>query len=163
MNKRFALVAGLAMACLIVAPHAGLAQGAPPDAAPVPYALTMGDMMNALVQPRHAKLGLAGRAANWPLAGYALVEIRQTFASIVKAQPRFRGLPVGELAEAALGEPMRAVDAAIKQRDPQKFTAAYDQLTQGCNACHATLDHPFVVIKSPDASAFSDQEFTAPR
>ena len=122
----------------------------------------MGDMMNTLVQPRHAKLGLAGAAGNWPLAAYALAEIRQDFAGIAKAVPKFRGLPVGELVDAALGQPMTAVDAAIKQQDPQKFAAAYEQLTAGCNACHMELDHPYVVIKPPDASAFPNQEF-APR
>lgn len=132
-------------------------------AAPVPYAMTMGDMMNTLVQPRHAKLGLAGRAENWPLAAYALVEIRQTFAGIIRAQPRFGGLPVAEIADAALTQPMAAVEAAIKQQDRQKFAAAYDQLTEGCNACHAALDHRFVVIKAPDASVFPDQDFTARR
>jgi hypothetical protein len=33
----------------------------------------------------------------------------------------------------------------------------------GCNACHMELDHPYVVIKTPDASAFPDQEFKAQR
>ncbi len=137
---------------------------APPAAvAAVPYTMSMGDMMNTFVQPRHAKLGLAGRAANWPLAAYALAEIRQTFVGIVRAQPRFAGLPVGELVDAALKAPFGAVEAAIKQQDPQKFAAAYDQLTQGCNGCHATLDHPFVVIKPPDASAFANQDFNAQR
>ena len=135
----------------------------PPDAAPVSYVLTTGDMMNALVQPRHAKLGLAGRAGNWALATYALVEIRQTFAGIIEAQPRVRGLPVAELVDAAFGAPLRAVDAAIKQRDPEKFAAAYDQLTQGCNACHASVDPPFVVIQTPDASAFPNQDFNTLR
>jgi hypothetical protein len=141
------------------------AQTAPPQepAAPVPYVLTMGDMMNTLIQPRHAKLGLAGHAENWPLAGYALVEIRQAFAGIVKAQPKFHGFPVGELVDAALGQPLTAVEAAIRQKDPQKFAAAYDALTQGCNACHVELDHPFVVIKTPDASAFPNQDFGAQR
>jgi hypothetical protein len=138
---------------------------APSNAAPAPaaYAMTMGDMMNTLVQPRHAKLGLAGHAENWPLAAYALVEIRQVFAGIAKAQPRFRGLPVGELVDAALSQPIGALDAAIKQQDQQKFAAAYDQLTQGCNACHAAVDHPFVVIKTPDASAFANQDFSPRR
>jgi hypothetical protein len=36
-------------------------------------------------------------------------------------------------------------------------------VTLGCNACHIELDHPFVVIKTPDASAFPNQEFGAPR
>jgi hypothetical protein len=134
--------------------------GPPPSLTDTPpYVMTMGDMMNAFVQPRHAKLGSAGAAGNWPLAAYALAEIRQTFAGIIKAQPRFRGMPVAELFDAALGQPLRAVDAAIKERNPEKFAAAYDQLTQGCNACHASVDHPFVVIKPPDASAFPNQDF----
>ena len=53
--------------------------------------------------------------------------------------------------------------SAIKQQDTQKFAAAYDQVTQGCNACHMELDHPYVVIKTPDASAFPNQEFKAQR
>jgi hypothetical protein len=134
-----------------------------PPTPPAPYALTMGDMMNTLVQPRHAKLWLAAQAENWPLAAYALVEIRQAFAGIVKAQPRFRGLPVGELVDAAMSQPIAAADAAIKQKDTAKFAAAYNQLTAGCNACHAAVDHPFVVIKPPDASAFPNQDFSPRR
>jgi hypothetical protein len=121
--------------------------------------MTMADLMNTLIQPRHAKLGLAGRARNWPLAQYALAEIRQAFAGIVRAVPNFHGLPVGQLVDAALGQPMDAVDAAIKEQDPDKFAAAYAQLTAGCNACHTALDHPFVVIKPPETSAFPNQEF----
>ena len=167
MNKRYAPGALLVTLLLIGESNVALTQtiqrpvptAQPPDAAPVPYTMTMGDMMNTFVQPRHAKLGLAGSAKNWPLAAYALAEIRETFAAIAKAKPRFGGMPVLDLVDAALREPMGAVEAAIKQHDPEKFTAAYDQLTQGCNACHASLDHPFVVIKAPDASAFPNQEF----
>ena len=130
---------------------------------PVPYVMGMGDLMNTLIQPRHAKLGLAGRAENWPLANYALSELRQAFAGIVKAVPKFRGMPVGDLVDLALTQPLNAVEAAIKQQDAQKFAAAYDQLSQGCNACHMELDHPYVVIKTPDASAFPNQEFKAQR
>ena len=124
--------------------------------------MTMGDMMNTLVQPRHAKLGLAGQAGNWPLANYALAEIRQAFANIAKAKPKFRGMPVGELADVALSQPLNAIEAAIKQQDAKKFAAAYDQLSQGCNACHMELDHPYVVIKPADASAFPNQDFKPP-
>jgi hypothetical protein len=145
-------------------PTAPAAQpGEATNAAPVPYMMTMGDLMNTLVQPRHAKLGLAGDAGNWPLAAYALVEIRQAFAGIVKAQPRFRSLPVAELVDAALHQPMSAVETAIRQKDSGKFAVAYDQLTQGCNACHASVDHPFVVIKRPDASTFQNQDFSVGR
>jgi hypothetical protein len=93
------------------------------------------------------------------LAQYALAEIRQAFAGIIKAQPKFMGLPVQQLVDAALTQPMNAVDAAIKQQDAKKFSAAYAQLTAGCNACHAAVEHPFVVIRVPDASAFPNQDF----
>ncbi len=169
MRKRLAFARPLAVLALIAVCGAAVAQNAqqpppsPPANAPVPYALSMGDMMNTLVQPRHAKLGLAGKAEAWAIAGYALTEIRQVFAGIVKAQPRFRGLPVGDLVEAALSQPESDLDTAIKQRDPQKFAEAYDRLTQGCNACHAAADHPYVVIKAPDASAFPNQDFSPRR
>lgn len=168
MMKRCVLRGSVAL--LLAAPAAGsaLAQSSPvppaaiEPAATAPYAMTLGDMMNTLIQPRHAKLGLAGKAQNWALAQYELVVIRQSFGGIVKAVPKFRGLPVGELVNAALSRPLDAVDAAIKAQDPQKFAAAYAQLTAGCNACHAAADHPYVVIKTPDASVFPNQDF-APR
>ncbi len=94
--------------------------------------MTMGDMMNTLIQPRHAKLGLAGHEENWPLAGYAIREIQQGFTAITKSIPRWRGLPVPALVEAAVGEPIKAVIAAIKQKDTQKFAEAY-------GAAHAGL------------------------
>jgi hypothetical protein len=167
VNIRIARIAVLAALSLAGAAGAASAQTAPPappaNPGPVPYVMGMGDLMNTLIQPRHAKLGLAGKAENWPLANYALTELRQAFAGIVKAVPKFRGMPVGDLVDLALTQPLNAVEAAIKQQDAPKFAAAYDQLSQGCNACHIELDHPYVVIKTPDASAFPNQEFKAPR
>lgn len=170
MNNRIAVLAALAAVSLFGAAGGGFSQTAPPPppaprpaAAPppsaVPAVMTMGDLMNTLVQPRHLKLGLAGRAQNWPLAKYALEQLRAAFANIASAKPKFAGMPVADLVDLALTQPFNAIDAAIKQQDAQKFAAAYDQVNQGCNACHVELDHAYVVIKTPDASAFSDQEF----
>jgi hypothetical protein len=167
MTIRIARIAVLAALSLAGAAGAASAQTVPPappaNPGPVPYVMGMGDLMNTLIQPRHAKLGLAGKAENWPLANYALSELRQAFAGIVKAVPKFRGMPVGDLVDLALTQPLNAVEAAIKQQDAPKFAAAYDQLNQGCNACHMELDHPYVVIKTPDASAFPNQEFKPQR
>lgn len=166
LRKRLLLAAALAPLFAAAVGSAALPQAGSTDGsngAPAPYTLTMGDMMNTLIQPRHAKLGLAGAAQNWPLAQYALVELRQAFAGIVKAQPKFMGLPVGQLVDAAITPPMNAVDAAIKEQDVKKFAAAYAQLTAGCNACHTAVEHPFVVIKVPDASAFPNQDFAPQR
>ncbi len=163
MSIRIAHVAVLAALSLAGAASAQTVPPPPPPNAPVPYVMGMGDLMNTLIQPRHAKLGLAGKAENWPLANYALSELRQAFAGIIKAVPKFRGMPVGDLVDLALTQPLNTVDAAIKQQDAQKFSAAYEQLNQGCNACHMELDHPYVVIKTPDASAFPNQEFKTQR
>ena len=46
-------------------------------------------------------------------------------------------------------------------KSPAKFDAAYREVTQGCNACHLGLEHPFIVIRIPQASTFPDQDFTA--
>jgi len=172
MNNRIAVLAAFAAVSLFGAAGAGFSQTAPappvppaprPAAAPppsaVPVVMTMGDLMNTLVQPRHLKLGLAGQAQNWPLAKYALEQLRAAFANIASAKPKFAGMPVADLVDLALTQPFNAIDAAIKQQDAQKFAAAYDQVGQGCNACHVELDHPYVVIKTPDASAFPNQDF----
>src|SRR6266446_3244413 len=71
------------------------------NAEPAPFNPQMAALMSMLIQPRHAKLGLAGKAENWPLAGYMLKELRQGFVVASRAIPRWKGLPVGELFDAA--------------------------------------------------------------
>jgi hypothetical protein len=143
-------------------PTASFAQSEPKAAAdPAAFNPMLGVLMNTFIQPRHAKLGIAGRDGNWPLSGYALKELKESLTKISAAVPRWRGLPVPDLFDAALTEPLAALDAAIKAGDQRQFGEAYGQLTAGCNACHATTDHPFIVLKVPDASEFPDQEFKA--
>ena len=134
-----------------------------PNAEPAPFNPQMSALMSMLIQPRHTKLGLAGKAENWPLASYMLKELRQGFAVVSKAVPRFKGLPVPDLADAAMTQPLTLLDFAIKLGYQRQFDEAYESLTKGCNACHATTDHPFIVIKVPDASSFPDQDFAPKR
>jgi hypothetical protein len=134
-----------------------------PNAEPAPFNPQMAALMSMLIQPRHTKLGLAGKAENWPLAGYMLKELRQGFAVVSKAVPRFKGLPVPDLVDAAVTQPITLLDYAIKLGYQRQFDEAYESLTKGCNACHATTDHAFVVIKVPDVSPFPDQEFAPKR
>ena len=134
-----------------------------PNAEPAPFNPQMAALMSMLIQPRHAKLGLAGEAGNWPLAAYSLKELRQGFAVASRAVPRWRGLPVPELFDAAVTQPLTLLDFAIKLKYSRQFNEAYEQLTAGCNACHATTDHSFIVIKVPNASAFPNQEFAPKR
>jgi hypothetical protein len=134
------------------------------NAEPAPFNPQMSALMSMLIQPRHAKVGLAGKDENWPLAGYGLKELKQGFMVISRAVPRWKGLPVPDLFDAAVSQPIALLDFAIKAGEPRQFTEAYARLTAGCNACHATTDHPFVVIKVPDnAAAFPNQDFQPKR
>jgi len=164
MRSRIAIAIALAVFvtfALAARPHRAAAQSpfGDPNAEPAPFNPQMAALMSMLIQPRHAKLGLAGKAENWPLAGYALKELRQGFVVVSRAVPRFRGLPVADLLDAAVSQPLTLLDVAVKLRFRSQFDEAYVKLTQACNACHATTDHSFVVIKAPDASPFPNQDF----
>jgi hypothetical protein len=120
-----------------------------------PYQPALGEMM-ALQQMRHIKLWFAGRAGNWPLADYEIGELNEGFDDVNK-------LLGGDTVEKAVGDPIAALQKAIAGRDRAGFTIAFDKLTAGCNSCHHTLDHGFIVIKRPATLPYSDQSFAAPK
>ncbi len=157
----------LAAALIAVATIGAAAQSpAPPPRGPASSALNyvpgIGDMMNSLVQPRHAKLWLAGHEHNWELAAFAHRSLQQALATVGTVQPKYRNLTVPEMVESMTGEPMRNLDNAISAHDAKKFADAFDSLTDGCNSCHTALNLGFIVIKTPEASAFPNQEFKKP-
>src|SRR5438477_12022814 len=138
MHKRVASV--VMLAAYVGAGIAGFSartvaqdQPNPADATPAPFNPQMSALMHMLIQPRHARLGLAGKAENWPLAAYALKELRQGFAVVAKAVPRWQGRAVPELVEAAVDHPITLIDYAIKLRYAAQANAAYVRLTEGCN------------------------------
>jgi hypothetical protein len=146
------------------APAAG---GAAPTAAPRPggglvildFKPAMDDLMTMLVQPRHIKLYFAGQAKNWTLAAFQLNELRGALARIGRTIPTYRNIGVDTAVASIFADKMKAVDAAIKASDLAQFTAAYGEMTGACNACHAGMEHPFLVMKVPDALNYPDQEF----
>jgi hypothetical protein len=167
MRSRVAVVATLIVTAALAAVAVGRAAAQSPfgdaNAEPAPFNPQMAALMSMLIQPRHAKLGLAGEKENWPLAGYMLKELKQGFAVVSKAVPRWKGLPVPDLVDAAMTQPLTLLDVAVKLQFSRQFKEAYGRLTENCNACHATTDHPFVVIKVPEASAFPNQDFEPKR
>jgi len=112
-----------------------------------------------IIQPRHAKMGLAAQAENWSLAGYYFKELKAGFGVVGRAIPRWKGLPIPDLIEASVEPTFAVLDFSIKAGEPRQFAESYAKLTQACNNCHATTDHAFVVIKAPDASTWSNQDF----
>ncbi len=129
-------------------------------AAPQPdYHPSMGDLMTMAVQPRHAKIGLAGKARNWPYLAYEASELKNAFARIARTIPTYNGNDTAALVSSRIHAPLDQLDAAIKARAPRRFDAAYAEVTDACNQCHRALGHEAVAIKAPDAGAFPDQEF----
>jgi len=165
MLKKSAAVAALAAACVLIAPPgrpADAQPGAPAAAAPQPdYHPSLGDLMTMAVQPRHTKLGIAGRERNWAYVTYESSELRNAFNRIARTTPVYRKNQLSDLFASQMIPALDDLDAAIKAKNAAKFDAAYGRITESCNTCHSTLDHAFVVIRAPQASPYTDQDLRA--
>lgn len=148
----------LAVGLVTVVPGFGAAQ----TRAPQPYRPGLGDLMNMSVQPRHAKLGLAGRERNWDYAAFAVHELEEALEQVEKVWPRWEKHPIAEMLKSTTDQPMEAVEQAVKAKDAAQFDAAYRLLTDACNACHQSLERGFIVIRVPEISGFPNQEFRPP-
>lgn len=111
----------------------------------------LGEIMT-LQQLRHIKLWFAGRAGNWAMADYEVGELNEGFEDVDK-------LLGGDTVEKMVGAPIKALQKAIEDKNRTAFTAAFDKLSAGCNNCHHTLDHGFIVIQRPALLPYSDQAF----
>ena len=111
----------------------------------------LGEIMT-LQQLRHIKLWFAGRAGNWALADYEMGELNEGFEDVNK-------LLGGGTVDKMVGDPIKALQKAIEDKNRAAFTAAFDKLSAGCNNCHRTLDHGFIVIQRPALLPYSDQAF----
>jgi hypothetical protein len=134
-----------------LAAHAQDAAKQSEQTAPEPYQPGLGEIM-ALQQMRHIKLWFAGAASNWPLADYEISELQEGFDDVHK-------LLGGDVVEQHVGTPLAALQKAVDAKDRPAFIAAFDRLSAGCNACHHTLDHGFIVIARPTALPYSNQIF----
>lgn len=154
-----AVVAWLAAASMLVLAGAAAAQDSAqqPSAAPQeePYQPSLSDIM-AHQQERHIKLWFAGHAANWPLANYEIGELDDGFDDVGK-------MLGGDIVKQHVGAALDALQKAVDGKDSTAFAAAYDRLSAGCNACHHTLDHAFIVIARPTVLPYSDQVFSPPK
>jgi hypothetical protein len=154
-RRRLALV--LVLGGLVAA--AGDARAQTAANPPAPYRPGLGDLMTMTVQPRHIKLGLAGRQANWPYASYELHELAEAFERAARAWPQWRSVPIAGMIDNLTQQPIADLAQAIKAADAAGFTAAYGRLTAACNACHQAADRGVIVIRPPDAGGFPDQDF----
>lgn len=156
MHKVIAVSLVLALIAVIAATVPSGAQSPPGEGER--FRLGLGDLMTAFMQPRHAKLGIAGQARNWDYLAYEQREFEETLELIQRAVPRYRGIAMSDLMQ-ILKDPTAALGTAIKARDGAAFDAAYARLTDACNACHVATDHRMVVIQVPRTPMFPNQNF----
>lgn len=123
------------------------------------YRPGLGDLMHAL-QLRHAKLWFAGSASNWELAAFELEEIQENLERVTRWHADNKEVPVPASIKAYMRDGAYALDQSIRRRNAAEFTNAFDKLTQGCNGCHVTAKHGFIVIRRPTLDPVGNQMWT---
>lgn len=146
-----ALIAGLVLAAdFACAQQAGTqGEGAAEESENLPR---LSEIMERQ-QMRHIKLWFAGNASDWALADYELDQLKDGFDDVAK-------LLGGALAQQHVGGALSLLEKSIDTKNHQAFVSAFDRLSAGCNACHRTLDHAFIVIQRPALLPYSDQGFS---
>jgi hypothetical protein len=123
-----------------------------------PYVPGLGEFMTA-TQLRHAKLWFAGTAKNWDLAAYEIDEIKEGLEDAAKQVPVHEGIPVADMIKTIIDPALDGLEKAVAAKSGAKFTAAFDNLTNACNTCHAGAKKEFIRIQRPTAPPLTNQKF----
>ena len=118
----------------------------------------LGEFMTA-TQLRHAKLWFAGKDSNWDLAAYESDEIKEGLEDAARLHPTFDGVPFAEMIKTIIDPRIERLEKAIEGKNSAQFIAAFDELTNGCNSCHAGAGKPFIRIQRPSEPPLSNQNF----
>lgn len=122
------------------------------------YEPGLGEFMTS-TQLRHAKLWFAGKQNNWDLAAYEIDEIKEGLDDAARLHPNFDGVPVAEMIKTIIDPRIEELEKAVRAKSSAKFSAAFDELTSGCNSCHAAANKPFIRIQRPTESPLTNQNF----
>jgi hypothetical protein len=120
-----------------------IAQDFQPSPSARQYAPRLVEIMNA-AQLQHLKLWFAGKSKNWDLAAF---ELRQLTDSLAQAAIFYPGIPVSNVT--TMKEPLLSIADAISAGDGRKFAVSMRALTDGCNACHTSMERGFIAIGVP--------------
>jgi hypothetical protein len=118
------------------------------------YKPGFGEFMTS-IQAHHAKLWWAGQNQNWPLADFEVREIMESVADIQQYETERKESQLIGMIDPAID----SVNSAIQQKNPGLFKSSFVLLTTTCNNCHRAVNFEFNVVKIPDASTFSNQDF----
>lgn len=118
------------------------------------YKPGFGEFMSG-IQAHHSKLWFAGQNHNWKLADFEVHEIMEAIADIQKFQTERKESELIGMLNPAID----SVNSAIQQKDITLFKNRFVQLTNTCNKCHRAANFEFNVVKIPETSPFSNQDF----
>jgi len=145
----------IVISAVIMAASAMLATAQPAGA---PYEPGLGEFMMA-TQLRHAKLWFAGKSRNWDLAAYEIDEIKEGLQDAARLHSTVDGVPVADMIKTIIDPRIERLEKAVDAKNNLQFAAAFDELTDGCNACHAGAGKPFIRIQRPSEPPLSNQNF----
>ena len=145
----------IVISAVIVAASAVLAAAQP---AGTPYEPGLGEFMMA-TQIRHAKLWFAGKSHNWELAAYEIDEIKEGLEDAARLHATVDGIAVADMIKTIIDPRIERLEKAVGAKNNNQFVAAFDELTDGCNACHAGAGKPFIRIQRPSEPPLGNQNF----
>lgn len=95
---------------------------------------------------RYIDLYWAGRDENWEAAAYEIQKMRLAIENGLERRPKR-----APSARFFLAGPLAAMDEAVAARDPERFATRFQDLTAGCNGCHALERVAFFEIRPPES------------
>lgn len=113
------------------------------------------DRLMAELGPRMHRLYYAAKAGNWRLADYFFKSVIKQLRLCGFSRPKYEA----DLT-AYIDEDCAPVKAALKNRDPDAFEAAYQVMVDRGNHYHAEWKKPYIVWKTP-ATPPDDLDLTA--
>ena len=119
------------------------------------YKPGFGELMTG-VQAHHSKLWFAGEHTNWELASFEVKELNEILDDILKYQKDREETKLIEMVDPAL----ERVKEAITKKDHNLFKKTYSELTKSCNDCHKLTNFQYNIVKIPDTSPFTNQDFS---
>jgi hypothetical protein len=107
------------------------------------------------VSAHFSNLWFAGQDANWPLAQFYSDETHSHLKWAVRIIPirkdrQGREVDLVGMLAAFEQTSLQALDAAIKAKDKEKFTAAYTMQMQYCMACHQACSKEYIRLHIPE-------------
>jgi hypothetical protein len=163
------LVLGTSCVCLLLVgtagPRSAHAQQHKPDLAALQAEIerlkqVVPDQAHAMhdVDYHFTNLWFAANHSNWDLAQFYFNETRSHLRWAVRIIPvrkdnAGKEIKLQDILEAVETTPLKQLEDAIKVKDREKFTAAYEFTVASCYSCHKAADKPYLRPRIPEHPA----------